>query len=65
MHLGIDILDITVKRRQPYVDKLNAFCSDCVYAQKNKSVSVSVTPVNMQITGHYIRYIFFHSFFIE
>ena len=29
-HLGIDISDITVKRKQPYVDKLNAFCNGCV-----------------------------------
>lgn len=29
-HLGIDISDITVKRKKPYIDKLNDFCSSCV-----------------------------------
>ena len=33
-HLGINISDITVKRKQPYVDMLNAFCNGCVYAKK-------------------------------
>ena len=29
-HLGIDITDICVKRKQPYIDRLNRFCDSCV-----------------------------------
>ena len=28
-HLGIDITDICVKRKQPYIDRLNIFCDSC------------------------------------
>ena len=29
-HLGIDITDICIKRKQPYIDRLNRFCDSCV-----------------------------------